>query len=155
MCPWGGEHHTLFLFPPADEPPETVQKVIWEGGKGVIVVPVRKGKKRLWSLGDIAVDWWDIPRGESIFWAGMGKMFSQAGHLQYRAVRYSALGIEQEGLDQTSWKHRFGDPDLKEVLHQGALRPQGTTAAPGPGSRPVGMKSRNLKVLNQGRVWPP
>ena len=40
MCPWGGEHHTLLLFPPARELPETVQKVIWEGAKGVIVVPV-------------------------------------------------------------------------------------------------------------------
>ena len=28
MCPWGGEHHTLFLFPPARELAETVQKVI-------------------------------------------------------------------------------------------------------------------------------
>ena len=45
MCPWGGEHHTLFFFTPASELPETVQKVIWEGGKGVIVVPVRKREK--------------------------------------------------------------------------------------------------------------
>jgi hypothetical protein len=28
MCPWGGEHHTLSLFRPARELPETVQKVI-------------------------------------------------------------------------------------------------------------------------------
>ena len=70
MCPPGGEHHTLFLFPPAGELLETVQKVIWGGGKGVIVVPVRKREKWFWSLGEIAVDWWDIPKGESIFWEG-------------------------------------------------------------------------------------
>ena len=102
MCPWGGEHHTLFLFPPARELPETVQKVIWEGGKRVIVVPVRKREKWFWSLGKIAVDWWDIPKGEIIFWDGKGKMLSQEGHLQYRAVLFDALGIEQEGPNQTS-----------------------------------------------------
>ena len=124
-----------------------VQKVIWEGGKGVIVVPVRKREKWFWSLGEIAVDWWDIPKGESIFSDGKGKMLSQEGHLQYRAVLFDALGIEQEGLNQTSWKQPLGDPDLKEVLHQGAWRPEGTTAAPGLSKRPVGMKRRNWNVL--------
>ena len=42
MWPWSGEHHTLSLFPPARELLEMLQKVIGEGGKGVIVVPVRK-----------------------------------------------------------------------------------------------------------------
>ena len=90
------------MFPPARELLETMQKVIREGGKGVIVVPVRERERLFWSLGGIAVDWWDIPKGESIFWDGKGKMLSQEGHLQYRAVRFDALGIEQEGLNQTS-----------------------------------------------------
>ena len=74
-------------------------------------------------------------------------MLSQEGHLQYPAVLFDALGIEQEGLNQTSWKQPLGDPDLKEVLHQVAWRPEGTTAAPGLGKRPVGMKRRNWNVL--------
>ena len=147
MCPWGGEHHTLVLFLPGFELPETVGKVIWEGGKGVIVVPVRKREKWFRSLGGITVDWWDIPKGESIFWDGKGKLLSPEGHLQYRAVRFHAFGIEQEGLNQSSWKQPLGDPDRKEVLHQGARRPEGTTAAPGLGKRPVGMKRRNWNVL--------
>ena len=93
------------------------------------------------------MEWWDIPKGESISWDGKGKMLSQEGHLQYQAVRFDALGIEQEGLNQTSWKQPLGDPDVKEVLHQGAWRPEGTTAAPGLGKTPVGMKRRNLNVL--------
>ena len=67
VCPWGGEHHTLFLVPPARELPGTVQTVTWKAGKGVKVVPVRKREIWFWSLGEIAVDWWDIPKGESIF----------------------------------------------------------------------------------------
>ena len=35
-------------------------------------------------------------------------MLSQEGHLQYRAVLFDALGIEQEGLNQTSWKQPLG-----------------------------------------------
>ena len=103
------------------------------------MVPVLKREKWFWSLGQIAVHWWDIPKGESIFWDGKGKMLSQEGHLQYRSVPFDALGIEQEGLNQTSWKQPLGDRDLKEVLCQRALRPEGTTAAPGLGKRPVGM----------------
>ena len=93
------------------------------------------------------MDCLDIPKGESIFWVRKGEMLSQEGHLQYRAVRFDAPGIVQERLNQTSWKQTLGDPDLKEVLHQGAWRPQGTTAAPGLGKRPVGMKRQNLNVL--------
>ena len=74
-------------------------------------------------------------------------MLAQGGHLQYGAVRFDALDIEQEGLDQTSWKQPLGDPDLKEVLHQGTWRSEGTTAAPGLGKRPVGMKRRTWNVL--------
>ena len=61
MCASGGKRYTVFLFPPARELPETVQRV-WEGGKGVRVVLVQQGEKWLWSLGEIAVDWWDIPK---------------------------------------------------------------------------------------------
>ena len=104
MCPWGGEHHTLVLLPPARELPETVQMVIREGGKGVIVVRVQKGEKWFRSVADIAVDWWDITKGESIFRDGKRKMLSQDGHLRYWAVLFHALGIEQEGLNQPSWK---------------------------------------------------
>ena len=41
----GGGHHTLFLFPPVCELAYLVQKVIWEGGKGVTVEAVRKREK--------------------------------------------------------------------------------------------------------------
>ena len=74
-------------------------------------------------------------------------MLSEEGHLQYRTVRFDALGIEQERSNQTSCKQPLGDRNLIEVLHQRAWRPQGTTAAPGFGRRPVGMKRRNENVL--------
>ena len=142
----------MSLFPSARELPGTVQKVIWEGGKGVLVVRVRNRDNWLWSLGEIALDLWDIPKGESIFRDGKGKMLSQEGHLQYQAVRFDALGIEQDGLNKTSWKQPLGDPELKGVLDQGAWRPQGTTAAPGIRKRPACMKCQNWNVLAQKRA---
>ena len=111
------------------------------------MVPVQIREIWFWSLGDISVDSWDIRRGERIFWDGKGKLLSQDGHLQYRAVLFKALGIEQGGLNQTSWKHLLGDSHLKEVHHQAAWRPEGTTAAAGLGKRPVGMKGQKWNVL--------
>ena len=70
------------------------------------MVLVRKREQWFQSVGEISVDWWDIPKRESIFCDE-----PQEGHLQYRAVLFGAVGIEQEG-----------DADLKEVLHQGAWR---------------------------------
>ena len=74
-------------------------------------------------------------------------MLSEEGHLQYRAVPFEAFVIEQEKLNQTSWKQPLGDPDLKDVLHQEPWLPEDTTAAQGLGKRPVGMKRRNWNVL--------
>ena len=92
-------------------------------------------------------DWWDIPKGDSIVWDRKGKMPYQEGHLQYRTVLLDALGIGQEGLNRTSWKQPLEDPDLKDDLHQGAWRPEGTTAARGLGKRPLGMKRRTWNGL--------
>ena len=64
----------------------------------------------------------DIPIGKSNFWDGQGKILLQDGHLQYEAVAFDALGIEQEGLNQTSWEQPLAGSDLKPVLHQGAWR---------------------------------
>ena len=83
------------------------------------MVLLQKREKWFWRLGEIAVDWWDIPKEESIFWDRKGKMLSQGGHLQYRAVHFDALGIEPERLNQNSCIQPLRDPDLKEVLHQG------------------------------------
>ena len=111
------------------------------------MVPVRKREKWFLSLGVIAVEWWDIPKGESISSDGKGKMLSQEGHLQNRVVSFDAVGIEQEGLNQTSWKQPLGDPDLKKVPESVSLGPEGTTAIPGLGKRPMGLKRRNWNFL--------
>ena len=66
--------------------------------------------------------------------------------MQYRGVLFDG-GIEQEGLNQTSRKQPSGDPNVKEVLHQGAWCPQCTTAPPQLGKRPVGVKHWNWNVL--------
>ena len=111
------------------------------------MVPVRAREWWFSSLGEIALNSWDIPKRERNFGDGKGKMLSQEGHLQYRAVPFDALGIQQGGLNQTSCKLPLGDSDLKEVLDQGAWHLQGTTTAPGLSMRRVGMKRRNWSVL--------
>ena len=96
------------------------------------------------------MEWWVIPKAESIFSDRQGKMLSQEGHLQYGAVRFNALGIEQE------LKMALGDlTSGSQDLYQGAWHPHGTTATRGLGKRPVGMKRRNRNVLalKRAKEW--
>ena len=36
-----------------------VQKILVDQAKGVALIPVNKSKSWFWSLGEVAVDWWD------------------------------------------------------------------------------------------------
>ena len=44
-----------------------LQKALVDQAKGIAVIPVDKAKSWFWALGEVAVDWWDIPHHLPIF----------------------------------------------------------------------------------------
>ena len=99
--PWGNE--TLFLHPLVNDMQMAIERVYWEGSRGVAVVPVRRKEPWFWALGEIAVDWWDLPRGESIWVDRWGVQHTQEHNIHTRVVLFDALGRHQEGMNATDW----------------------------------------------------
>ena len=85
---WSGEN--LWLHPPDELWEQTVQKLKFEQGQGVAIVPTCKDRDRWWSLSEVVVDWIDVPRGEPLFVDKYGKVCS--ADRDYRVVLVDALG---------------------------------------------------------------
>ena len=100
--PWGNE--TLFLHPLATDSKMAVEKVVWDGSRGIAVVPVLKRESWFWALGEIAVDWWDLPPGELLFEDRWGVLHPQERNSCTRVVIVDALGRHQDGMNVTDWK---------------------------------------------------
>ena len=78
----------------------------WDGARGVIIVLVRNKETWFWSLGDVTVNWWDLPRDEPNFQDVHGGQHMQEPDTQYQAIAFNSLGDQQEGMNRTDWKRR-------------------------------------------------
>ena len=70
FVPWSD--HTLVLHPKESKTAGIVKKCRWDGARGVIIVPVGTKEPWFWSLGEVPVNWWYLPRDEPIFGMSMG-----------------------------------------------------------------------------------
>ena len=97
----------MILHPKECEIPGIVKKCGWDGARGVIILPVRTKENWLWSLGEVTVNWWDLPRDEPIFQDVHGGQHMQGPDTQYRAIAFDCLGDQQEGVNRTDCKRRL------------------------------------------------
>ena len=81
-------------MPPHGDLHRMVEKVRWEGGRGIAVVPVQKNQPWFWSLWEIAIDWWDLPDSQKLLVDKWGKT-PRAGPWKMRAVIFDSLGQYQ------------------------------------------------------------
>ena len=65
FVPWSD--HALLLHPKESKIAGIVKKCRWDGARGVIIVPVRTKETWFWPLGEVTVNWWDLPRDEPSF----------------------------------------------------------------------------------------
>ena len=106
------------------------------------MVPVLKGQPWFWSLGEVAIDWWDFPASQKILVDEWGKTHRQ-GPLKFRAVIFDCLGEHQDGLHKTGWTSAHTDKkkNIRRQWHQP------------PAKRPVGMSRKKWRatVLQQAK----
>ena len=51
---------TIFIMCPHKFLQKVGEKAIWEGSRGIMIVPRHKNKERCWGLGEVTVDWRDL-----------------------------------------------------------------------------------------------
>ena len=87
--------HTLFLHPIDSEISGILKKCQWDGARGVIIVAVRTKETWFWSLGEVTVNWWDLPWDEPNFQDVHGGQHMQEPDTQYQAIAFDCLGDQQ------------------------------------------------------------
>ena len=88
---------------------QVAEKAIWEGSQGIMIDPRHKNKEWFWGLGEVTVDWWDLPDNALCFLDEGGTPRSP-GKLGARVIIFDALGGDQEGWGQTEFKKSHVDP---------------------------------------------
>ena len=105
--PWHDD--TVFVMCPHKFPQQDAEKAIWEGSRGIMIVPRHENKEWFWGLGEVTVDWWDLQHDALCFHVEGGTPRSP-GKLAARVIIFDALGADQEGLGQTDFKKSHVDP---------------------------------------------
>ena len=97
-----GDGRFLWMNPPFSKLHQVVQKIIMDQARGIIVVPVWKQQQWFWALGEVAVDWWDIPQDTPIFKDNTGTVFPQRPGWTTRVILFDAYqgGLQGEEGEQ-------------------------------------------------------
>ena len=94
LCHSHGPERTFWLHPPDRLWEQTVQKLNFEQGRGIPIVPTCKDRDWWWSLSEVVVDWVDVPVGEPVLVDHDGKV--RSAKREYRTAVVEALGWTPE-----------------------------------------------------------
>ena len=89
--PWHSE--TLWLHPPNGQWPQVAQKMVGEASRGIAVMPVVKSATWWWLVGEVAVDWVEVPKGHPLFVDAAGRPV--CCRVPYRVVYFDSVGHPQ------------------------------------------------------------
>ena len=112
----------LWVHAPKSQWGPTVNKILIDQAKGIAMIPVDKTKSWFWSLGEVAIDWWDLPHSVPIFGDKEGWQYSQQKGLTTHVVLFDAFSRES-GSDRPveAWDDVLPgeDPEDAVVGHVG------------------------------------
>ena len=94
---WGLE--TLLVHPPRHLWPRVAQKIVFEGNRGIGFVPTTKKASWWWLLGEVVVDWLDVPAGSLLYEDLNGKLLPTCTDI--RVVYYDAYNHPQGDQKQS------------------------------------------------------
>ena len=86
-----------------------------------MIVPRHKNKEWFWGLGEVTVDWWDLPH-DALCFRDEGGTPHSPGKLGARVIIFDALGGDQDGLGQTDFKQSHVDPPPQDHLNRPGRR---------------------------------
>ena len=105
--PWTGK--CFFLHPRPEELKDTVGKILLDGTKGILVLPVWKNMPHFWSVGEVAIDWWDCPPEMPIYQGAKPRLATRVVLFDELAALDMEAGMDRwAGVQEDEFS---GDPE--------------------------------------------
>ena len=115
----------LFLPPRHDMLSDIIEKILLDGAQGILVLLVWKNSPQFWSVGKIAVDWWDCPAemptctGAKPSWTTRIVLFDALAALEADAGVDKRAGVREEEFSDSS-ASAPPTPEISVNTHSGA-----------------------------------
>ena len=103
---WNDEK--LWLHPSPSQWPQAALKMVFDACKGIAVVPVVKSQPWWWLIGEVAVDWVEVPKGHPLFVDSDGRIRQTC--CPYRIVYFDAVGHPQSRSEHVKATCPWVDP---------------------------------------------
>ena len=88
------EQKRLWLHPPHHLLQDTITKIVLDKGRGILLVPVRKQCAWFSTLGEVALEWWDLDPSVPLHRNTDGLVLQQSPHWTTRVVLFDAQGMD-------------------------------------------------------------
>ena len=112
---WGRDH--LWVNAPFSRMQDVVLKAIMDQAQGIMIVPVWKAHDWFWELGEIALDWWDLPADQPVYQDNAGFVLPPSRGWTTRVVLFDALSsnVRDSACDAVAGGYE-GDTDTSPRL---------------------------------------
>ena len=143
--PGKGDHTNSFLWfhCPHFLLQQSVEKVLLDQGKGIMLLPFQKNHSWFRQMGEAALDWWDLDLSIPLYCDNSGIIYKQFTKWTTRLVLFHALGLK----DSKSQGKRWED----EIWLVGERQNRDLTCAQARGQC-EGCLQANLQVTSDGKT---
>ena len=112
---WGRDH--LWINAPFSRMQDVVLKAIMDQAQGIMIVSVWKAHDWFWELGEIALDWWDLPADQPVYQDNAGFVLPPSRGWTTRVVLFDAFSsnVRDSACDAVAGGYE-GDTDTSPRL---------------------------------------
>ena len=105
-----GDHTDFFLWIhcPHFLLQQTVDKILLDQSRGIMLLPVQKDQSWFWQMGEAAVDWWDSDPPIPIYCDDSGIVYKQPAKWTTRVVLFDAMGLRDAKSHDKRWEDDSG-----------------------------------------------
>ena len=117
--PEKGDHTDYFLWVhcPQFSLQQSVEKILLDQGRSIMLLPVQKHQSWFWQMGDVALDWWDLHPRLPIYSDNSGIIYKQSTKWTTRVVLFDALGLKDSEFQDKRWEDESGPVAEGEHRH--------------------------------------
>ena len=96
---------------------QSVEKVLLDQGRGIMLPSVQKNQSWFWQMGGAALDCWDLDPSIPIYCDNSGIMYRQSTKWTTRVVLFDTLGLKDSKCQVKRWEDESGPVNEREHRH--------------------------------------